>query len=47
MKQPENLPPTPLAAPRNGRNMLLKLAALAVLAFGFPFALDAVFAPWA
>lgn len=47
MKQPENLPSTPLPAPRKGRNLLLKLAALAVVAFGLPFALDAVFAPWA
>src|SRR6185503_4397452 len=43
----ENLPTTPIQAPRQGRNLLLKLAALAVLAFGLPFALYAVFAPWA
>lgn len=47
MKQPENLPRTPLPAPRKGRNFLPKLAALAVLAFVFPFAMDAVFTPWA
>ena len=43
----ENLAGTPLAAPRKGRNLLLKLAALAVVAFGLPFAMYAVFAPWA
>jgi hypothetical protein len=44
---PENLPPTPIPAQRKGINPLLKVAALAVVAFGFPFALDAVFTPWA
>lgn len=47
VKQPENLPPTPHPAPRKGRNVLLKLVALAVLAFGLRFVLDAVFTPWA
>ena len=47
MKQPENLPPTSLPAPPKTRNLGLKLAALALFAFGLPFALDAVFAPWA
>jgi hypothetical protein len=47
MKDSENLATTPIHAPRQGGNLLLKLATLAVLAFGFPFAMDAVFAPWA
>jgi hypothetical protein len=47
MKQPENLAPASIHAPRQGRNLLLKLAPLAVLAFGLPFTMDAVFAPWA
>lgn len=47
MEPPEKLTPTAIDAPRPGRNLLLKLAALAVLAFGLPFALYAVFAPWA
>lgn len=47
IKQPENLRRTPVPAPRKGRNLLLKLVALAVLAFGLPYALDAVFTPWA
>jgi hypothetical protein len=47
MKQSETLAPTPSDAPPQGRNLLLKVAALAVLAFGLPFALDAVLAPWA
>jgi hypothetical protein len=45
IQQPGILPRT--AAPRKGRNLLLQLGALALLAFGFPFAMDAVFAPWA
>ncbi len=32
---------------RNTRHLLLPLVALAALAFGLPFAMDAVFAPWA
>src|SRR4051794_26943799 len=47
MKESESSATTPIHAPRQGRNLLLKLAMLAVLAFGFPFAMDAVFAPWA
>jgi hypothetical protein len=47
MEKPGNPPRAPLPAPRKGRGLLLKLAALAVLAFGLPFALNAVFAPWA
>lgn len=47
MREPENLSPTPLPAPRQGRNLLLKLGALAVLALGLPYALDAIFTPWA
>src|SRR3954465_6164529 len=43
MKLPASISP----APRKRRNLLLKLAALALLAFGFPFLLDAVLAPWA
>ena len=47
MKQREDLAHAEIRAPRQGRNLLLKLAALAVLAFGLRFALNAVFAPWA
>lgn len=47
MRQPENPAPTQLPPPRHGPNLLLKLAAIAVLAFGLPFALDAIFTPWA
>jgi hypothetical protein len=47
MEQPENIPSSPLPVPSKGRNVLLKVAALAVLVFALPFALDAVFAPWA
>jgi hypothetical protein len=44
--EPENIPPTPLPVPGKGRNVLLKVAALAVVAFGLPFVLDAIFTPW-
>lgn len=47
MKQLEDLPPSSPPAPRKTRHLLLTLVALAVLAFGLPFAMDAVFAPWA
>lgn len=47
MTQAENLPPAPLPAPRKGGNLLLKIAALAVVAFALPYAIDAAFAPWA
>jgi hypothetical protein len=47
MEQRENIDQTPSRVPRQGRNLLLKLAALAVVGFGLPFALNAVFAPWA
>jgi hypothetical protein len=47
MEQPENIPPTPLPVPSKGRKALVGVAALAVLAFGLPFALDAIFTPWA
>jgi hypothetical protein len=47
MKQPEHPSRTPSPVPRKRRNLLLKLAALALLAFGLPFLLDVVLAPWA
>jgi hypothetical protein len=46
MNQPVNLSPASPPAPRTTRQLLLPLVALAVLAFGLPFAIDAVFAPW-
>jgi len=47
MKESEDLATTPIPAPRQGRKLLLKLALFAMLAFGLPFAMYAIFAPWA
>ena len=47
MNQPESLPPPSPPAARKSRHLLLKLLALAVLAFGLPYVMDALLAPWA
>ncbi|KAA6465293.1 hypothetical protein DYQ86_04950 [Acidobacteria bacterium AB60] len=47
MNKPEDLSRSLLSARRTGRKLLLMLGSLAVLAFGLPFAVDAVIAPWA
>jgi hypothetical protein len=47
MNEPESLPPPSPPAARKSRHLLFKLLGLAVVGFGLPYALDAVFTPWA